>query len=176
MKKSRLIISAVLLVGVLAALKTTLGEANKKNSVPAREPVSENPAPAAKTELLSSHMTIATFDGIKKHVCKGMTALCPDQCGDSGQLASFTINRYVKYEKPGEYGDPKQTGFQVMVENTLGKSELTPENRQLVESLKPGDKVLLCWNHNYVTENQSSFPERPVTVLKKLTPEEAARE
>lgn len=190
MLKSRLILYTALLAGALVLLKMNLSRTDKAQTT---APGSDSPAaPAAesavsqetkgqlprKTSLLSSHMTIARFDGLKDHQCRGMTALCPDKCGDSGKMAVFTITKYMKYTKPGEYGDPEQKNFMVMYENTLGKSQLSPEEKELVSTLKPGDPVLLCWNHNYVTDEAtgSSYPERPLTVLKKLTPEEAARE
>ena len=53
-------------------------------------------------QLLSSHDTVARFTGIKDHRCMGRTALCPDRCGDSGNLASFTVVRYLDYRKPGD--------------------------------------------------------------------------
>ena len=34
-----------------------------------------------------------------------------DKCGHGGQVAVFTIVRYINYEKPGQYGDEKQAVF-----------------------------------------------------------------
>lgn len=190
MLKSRLILYTVLLAGALVLLKMNLSPTDKDKTpasgtnspaaptAEAATPAQEKEQSSRKTTLLSSHMTIARFDGLKDHQCRGLTTLCPDKCGDSGKLAAFTITKYLKYTKPGEYGDPEQKNFMIMYENTLGKSQLTPEEKELVTTLKPGDPVLLCWNHNYVTDEAtgSSYPERPITVLKKLTPEEAAKE
>ena len=185
MLKTRLILYFVLLAGAIILLKMNLSRKAQPGTEPI--PVTLTAAPdssdiptatqARKTTLLSSHMTIARFDGLKDHKCMGLTTLCPDRCGDSGKLAIFTIDKYVKYQKPGEYGDPEQKQYMIMYENTLGKSELTPEDKELISTLNPGDPVLLCWNHNYITDEESgsSYPERPLTVLKKLTPEEAEK-
>lgn len=189
MLKSRLILYSAILVGALILLKINLSQkaektpetntvalVGKTDSTTAAEstvPVNDG----KKIALLSSHMTLSTFDGLKDHTCRGLTALCPDKCGESGKLASFAITKYLKYSKPGEYGDPEQKNFQIMYENTLGESKLNPENKELIASMKPGDVVLLCWNHNYITdENGSSYPERTITVLKKLTEEEVKKE
>ena len=49
----------------------------------------------------------ATLKGIAYRRCLGRTALCPDNCGQSGDFATFDILTYVDYQKPGEYGDEK---------------------------------------------------------------------
>lgn len=120
-----------------------------------------------KRELLSSHNTVARFDGLSKHTCRGLTSLCPDRCGESGSLASFTIIRYRDYKKPGEYGDPKQTTFQFLVEDNMKHAKVPAELRDKVMALKPGDVVELDWIHEYVTNDGGSYPERPVVRLEK---------
>ena len=46
-------------------------------------------------ELLSAHKTIATFDGISHQKCFHRTALCPDQCGHGGTIATFSIKKVL---------------------------------------------------------------------------------
>jgi hypothetical protein len=118
--------------------------------------------PAVKTELLSSHDTKAIFKGISDHKCMGRTSLCPDRCGASGKLANFEITEYLAYEKPGEYGDPKQKTFQVLIEDNMGNAKVPAPIAKAILALKPGDLVHLQWNHNYVTKDGSSSPERPI--------------
>ena len=122
---------------------------------------------AEKRELLSSHNTVARFDGLSQHTCRGLTSLCPDRCGESGPLASFTIIRYRDYKKPGEYGDPKQTTFQFLVEDNMKRPKVPASLRDKVMALKPGDVVELDWIHEYVTNDGGSYPERPVVRLEK---------
>jgi hypothetical protein len=123
---------------------------------------------ANKTETLARHETVAEFRGTNYHRCMGMTSLCPDKCGQSGTLATFKIVNYVKYEKLGEYGDPKCEEFACLVEDSLKQSKVPADIRAAVNALKPGDVVLLAWNHDYVTRNGASAPERPLTRLEKL--------
>lgn len=134
------------------------------------------PAPAQQRELLSSHDTVARFAGLKDHVCRGLTSLCPDRCGESGKLATFDIIRYLDYRKPGEYGDPKQTQFLVLIEDNMHNPKVPAPILEAVHALKPGDLVHLQWNHDYVTQEGSKFPERPIRALSVLTKEQAAAE
>jgi hypothetical protein len=114
---------------------------------------------------LATHETIARFDGLKYKKCMGRTSECPDKCGKSGEIATFTILEYTKFNKTGKYG-AEQKQFHV---------QLTDFNRKPLEGIYPlpsnirkGDKVILNWNHDYVTKNHSSYPIYPVTKIEKL--------
>ena len=50
----------------------------------------------ASRELLSAHKTVATFDGLTEQKCFHRTALCPDQCGHGGTIATFSIQKVVE--------------------------------------------------------------------------------
>jgi len=128
-----------------------------------------------KRELLAEHATVAKYDGLKYQQCRGMTARCPDQCGGSGNFASFTILGYLAYNKPGKYGDPKQARYTFQVDDNMKNLKVSAEIRDAVKALKPGDHVLLSWRHDYVTKNGSSGPERPITKLEKTTDERARK-
>ena len=150
-------------------------------SMPANEPAAKDPspkpasvaAPEKHRELLSSHDAVAKFVGLKYHQCLGLTSLCPDRCGESGQLATFTIVKYLKYEKPGEYGDPKQEQFMVLIQDNMKNLKVPKAIRDAIFALKPGDLVHLRWNHDYVTQAGSKFPERPIKDVSPLTKEQA---
>lgn len=122
----------------------------------------------AKSETLSTHETVAEFLGTSYHRCLGMTSLCPDECGDSGTMASFRICKYMKYEKLGDYGDPRSEQFNFLIEDNMKNLKVNATTRDTVAALKKGDAVLLSWKHNYVTVNGSSGPERPIVKLKLL--------
>jgi hypothetical protein len=120
-----------------------------------------------KRELLSAHDTVARFTELKEHKCMGRTSLCPDRCGHSGRLATFEIVKYLNYEKPGEFGDPKQESFQILIEDNMKNLKVSAEIRDAILALMPGDSVHLKWNHYYVTRDGSSSPERTLTLLEK---------
>lgn len=126
-------------------------------------------------EMLSKHQTVAQFIGISYHECRGLTSLCPDKCGDSGDLASFRILKYVAYEKPGQYGDEQQKEYQFLVQDNMKKLKVSPELKAKIDALQPNRYVLLDWRHDYVTKEGSKFPERIVIQLKPITLEEAAQ-
>jgi hypothetical protein len=125
---------------------------------------------AAKVETLARHETVAEFRGTNYHHCLGLTTLCPDRCGESGTLATFRIVNYLNYEKLGEYGDPKCDAFAFLVENNMKHPKVPDDIRAAINTLKPGDFVLLSWKHDYVTSQGGSAPERPITKLEKIAP------
>ena len=122
----------------------------------------------ANRELLSMHETVAEFQGLEYRLCRGLTARCPEQCGHSGEFATFKIVKYTKYEKKGEYGDPKQETFRIQVTD-FHKKPIGNELAPTIATLKKGEKVLLAWRHDYVTtKGGSKYPERVVTELQKM--------
>ena len=123
---------------------------------------------AEKYDVLAVHKTKATFTGTREHRCMGLTALCPDRCGDSGTLAVFTIDEYTLWEKRGEYGDDRQTTFQFLTENNMKQAKIPAELLAKIKTLKPGDKVVLEWEHRYMNRDGSRWPERPVVKLEKI--------
>ena len=125
---------------------------------------------AEKVETLARHETVAEFQGTNYHRCMGLTSRCPDECGESGALATFKIVNYLAYEKIGEYGDPKCDEFTFLVEDNLKHPKVPADIHAAVNSLKKGDFVLLSWNHDYVTSDGGSAPVRPLTKLEKIAP------
>ena len=151
-------VCACLLVGVVlvAALQAAADDSGDKV------------APGEKRELLSLHDTVAVFDGLEYRLCKGLTALCPRECGHSGEFAQFSIKKYLDYQKPGQFGDPKQTTFLVQVSDFDRNPKGDPRTLAAVKGLKKGDHVRLTWRHDYVTKGGVSGPERPLVKLEKV--------
>ena len=157
-----------LLAAALAAATLLPGGAGAAEEKPS---ASATPG-AGKRVLLSRHETIAEFSGLENVVCHGRTAACPNDCGNSGTCAKFRVVRYLAYEKPGQYGDPKAETFVFMLHDNKGKPKVAVAVRDAVLALKPGDRVLLSWNHDYVTRTwpsggTSSAPDRPITKLER---------
>lgn len=135
--------------------------------------------PNEKRQLLSTHETVARLKGIAYQQCRGLTAACPDNCGQSGDYATFEIATYVSYKKLGQYGDPKAATYTFQVEDNHKNLKVPAEMAKAVRDLTSGDYVLLNWRHDYVTRTEgggsSSFPERPITKLAAITADEAKR-
>ena len=108
----------------------------------------------------------------------GRTSLCPDRCGESGNLATFRVLQYLEYRKPGEYGDPQADRFSFLVDDTLGRLHIPAAFADIVRALKPGDRVHLVWQHDYVTRTENGgtakFPERPLTLIEPAAPDKTA--
>lgn len=120
------------------------------------------PAEDANRKLLSSHQVIARLIGIENKKCMGRTTRCPNGCGHSGRVVSFKIQQYESFEKPGEFGDDKQDIFQILIEDNNGNRKVPDAVYRSLQTLKANQVVRLRWNHDYVTQNGSKFPERPL--------------
>jgi hypothetical protein len=128
-----------------------------------------------KRQRLANHETLAVFDGVEFRLCRGLTSLCPEKCGDSGEYATFTIKKYLKYEKVGQYGDPEQESFLIQVSDFDKRAKGDPKIVKTVQGLKKGDFVLLSWHHDYVTRDGASFPERPIVKLEGIAKAKAEK-
>ena len=118
-------------------------------------------------DVLSKHSVIAIFEGITKSPCMFRTSLCPDNCGHSKKMANFKIEKYLDYKKTGEYGDEKQDYFYADINVNATEDKQKKEFIDFIKNLKKGDKVKLNWEHIYVDNNGSMYPERPIRSISK---------
>jgi hypothetical protein len=120
-------------------------------------------------EVLTKNKTTAEFIGIQRMPCRFMTSLCPDRCHHAHDAAHFKILTYEQYEKPGKYGDEKKDILQVSLSEDPEGPQSDKQDSQIIAKIKalsPGQKVKLCWEHIYVTdETNSKYPERPIRSL-----------
>lgn len=131
---------------------------------------------ASKLKVLSEHRTLATFTGSEYRLCRGRTSLCPEKCGDSGEFAQFKIADYLSYRKLGEFGDPKQSEFLIQFSDFNRQPTGDPKLNKTIRGLKPGDTVVLSWDHRYGEVLPGNFaPTRPVLELRPITAQEAAK-
>ena len=117
-------------------------------------------------QLLASNDTLARYRGVQERACMHRTSLCPDACNHANAWALFDVDTYLAYDKPGQYGDPKEERF-AMQTRPADKVEHVAGARELLASLAPGDHVRLAWVHEYVTERGCSFPIRRVLRLER---------
>src|SRR6476620_8941834 len=104
-------VSSVLAL-LLAAVLAGAGEKPKE-----QEKDKPKPADGETRKVLAEHQTVARLQAVEARKCRGPTALCPDDCGHSGDFGTFDVLAYVAYQKPGEYGDEKATTFTFQVED-----------------------------------------------------------
>ena len=161
------------LAGVAIAIFNVLGPAISLAMPPASAAEDE---PERKLKTLAEHRTLARFEGAPYRLCRGLTAMCPERCGHSGEFATFAIVEYLHYHKPGKYGDPKQKTFRFQVSDFHRKPKGDPKLLEKVRKLKKDDLVLLEWHHLYGELLPGSFgPVRPVIELRKVSEDEAKR-
>mmetsp|Transcript_33923 Transcript_33923/g.41816 ORF Transcript_33923/g.41816 Transcript_33923/m.41816 type:complete len:122 (+) Transcript_33923:263-628(+) len=115
-------------------------------------------------ELLSSHETEATFKGFQQGK-EPLLKIYPPR--PAKQWATFKIDKYINYEKPGKYGDAKAENFRCVA------AEQSEEVAETISQLEVGQKVKLSWNHDYVTRTSeqgmtSKSPQRVVILLERM--------
>ena len=120
-------------------------------------------------ELLARHVTVARFNGLPFRTCRGLTGRCPRDCGGSGEFASFSIEKYLEYDKTGKYGSSKQTSHLIQISDFSREPMGDPVTLKVIAELKQGDYVMLSWDHERMTRKGSSSPNRPIQEIRKLT-------
>lgn len=123
-----------------------------------------------KRELLSSHQTIAVYQGKTDLRClDGRTALCPKRCNHTGEGASFAIVDYVAFNKSHPKGDPKLNIFQFVTKGLDGTLKVRPQYNQQVEYLNVGDSVYLNFDHYFISTKEGNvYPRRVLMKLEKM--------
>jgi hypothetical protein len=116
-------------------------------------------------EVLSTHRVIAEFLGIQHIPCRHLTSLCPDRCNHGQDCASFKVISYEKYEALGRWASEEQEVFYARVDQKVPAEAQDPAIIEIIKSLTPGQKVKLYWEHIYVTDQGSKWPERPIRSL-----------
>jgi hypothetical protein len=120
-------------------------------------------------EVLSVHHTLTEYVGSVHIPCRHLTSLCPDRCNHAFTSAEFKVLSYDYYEKPGKYGDERQTQFHARLDSNEESRTDYQDSKfsELIRNLVPGQKVKLCWEHIYVNDAStgSKWPERPIRSL-----------
>jgi hypothetical protein len=115
-------------------------------------------------EVLATHKALAEYTGVVHYPCRHMTSLCPNQCNHGQDAAQFKILEYLEYAKTGQYGDDKQDVYRVRIDQKNPQEQQDPAIVATINSLTPGQKVKLFWEHIYVTDGatNSKYPQRPI--------------
>jgi hypothetical protein len=119
----------------------------------------------SKVDLLAFNRVHAVFKGTEHKPCMMRTALCPDRCGHTRDVAVFEVTKYTDYQAWGKYADGKQQVFYLNLNPNDAEDPQHPAILNGVKGLTPGQKVILSWVHLYVTDRGCSTPQRRVLEL-----------
>ena len=118
-------------------------------------------------ESIFKYVTDATFVGVTTFPCR-LRHVHQDGCGTQKsytfQLVKVEVetnpdSRNARFCTPVSKGATEHISTDQLDEHLVG----------IANSLLPGDSVRLEWNHDYITHNRSSGPERPVMALYKIS-------
>ncbi|WP_435262072.1 hypothetical protein [Tenacibaculum sp. nBUS_03] len=90
----------------------------------------------------TNHTFKVIFNGIDYQLCKGRTALCPKECGNSGEIANFDVIEYVSLTGKGEAQKEELKNFSIQVSD-YSKNRFSEGHISKIENLNLKDEVIL---------------------------------
>lgn len=123
-------------------------------------------APEAKP-FTSTHVFTAVFQGSHFHTCMGLTSLCPDECGSSGEMADFYVKEYKHFIVNGKSGTKKIETYHVLITDYY-KTELDKPYVADIKRLEKGDLVRIHVEYVYDTTLDVVQPVENLISIKKI--------
>ncbi len=163
--KKFLIVAGLAISAMTAGLADDIVKVTPPDSKP---PEVKLPGNKGVAELLSDHLVEAELVEIVKRPCMHRTALCPDRCDHAKHLAIFKVTKYLRYDKPGQYGDEETHTIYVDVDPRHKPIQQPDDIIGKITALKKGDKVEIHWTHYYIKDDHGAYPERPIMSIKPL--------
>ena len=93
-----------------------------------------------KNDFSTYHRFKAIFKGIEYNKCLGRTALCPIDCGSSGDFATFKILKYEKLEGDGLTRKEQLKKYTIKISDYY-KNSFNDPNTKFIDKLERNDKV-----------------------------------
>lgn len=119
-----------------------------------------------KKPFTSTHVFIAKFKQIKFHTCLGLTALCPKDCGNSGNYAIFNVSSYKTHIINGEAGTEKLLTYNIQISDYY-KNEIKEDYVSFIKKLKPEDEVTIYIDYIYDTTKPTVKTEEKLISISK---------
>ncbi len=123
-------------------------------------------APEAKP-FTSTHVFTAVYEGTHFHTCLGLTSLCPDECGSSGEMAVFDVLDYDHFIVNGESGTEQLEKYQVLITDYY-KNDLDEHYVDDIKALEEGDKVKIHVEYVYDTTLDVVQPVENLISIEKV--------
>ena len=93
-----------------------------------------------KNDFSTYHRFKAVFKGIEYNKCLGRTALCPIDCGSSGDFATFKILKYEKLEGDGLTRKEQLKKYTIKISDYY-KNSFNDPNTKFIYKLERNDEV-----------------------------------
>jgi hypothetical protein len=93
-----------------------------------------------KNDFSTYHRFKAIFKGIEYNKCLGRTALCPIDCGSSGDFATFKILKYEKLEGDGLTRKEQLKKYTIKISDYY-KNSFNDPNTKFIYKLERNDEV-----------------------------------
>lgn len=122
-----------------------------------------------KKPFTSTHIFVAQFEGINYRICNGMTTLCPDKCGNSGEIATFRVIDYKYFMVNGEGGTQKLENYQVFISD-YHRNDLDMPFVSKIRNLNEGDFVTIHLEYVYDTTLQNIYTVENLISLENILP------
>ena len=109
----------------------------------------------------------AEYLGSEHRPCRFKTSLCPDRCNHAMVVHSFKLH-HLHAEVNADSSHAKWVTPQAAgATHHVSEGQMCADTKSKACSLAAGDRVVLHWNHDYVTINKASGPDYPVVKLEK---------
>ncbi len=150
----------------LASCGLKISQNQKQDEVSAQETVLTEEA--LTKPFTSSHVFTAEFEGVHFHTCMGLTSLCPEECGSSGNMATFKVLDYQAFVVNGQGGTEKLDSYHLLISDYY-KKELDEPYVPFINTLEPGDIVNIHLEYVYdTTQSTVRTVENLVSIKKKV--------
>jgi hypothetical protein len=95
-----------------------------------------------KNEFSTYHTFKAVFKGIEYNKCRGRTAMCPIDCGSSGNFATFKVLKYERLEGDGLSRREQLKKYTIKTSDYY-KNSFNEPNTKFIDKLERNDEVVI---------------------------------
>lgn len=160
MKNKRWFLNALILILVVTTSCKPLKEIKPETMV------ENNLIKYEKKPFTSTHVFTAVFKNIQFHTCKGLTALCPKDCGNSGYMANFSVLNYRTHIVNGQAGTEKLDTYTIQL-GDFYKKDFDKDYVRFIRKLKQGNEVTMHIDYIYdYTKSAVMTVEKIVSISK----------
>src|SRR3989338_1133296 len=107
----------------------------------------------------------AEFIKREHRACRFLTSLCPNHCNHAQTVLTFLIHALDVQVNPASTNAQFVTPVSAGDVHHISARTLPPELLEVASSLQAGDRVIIAWRHDYVTQGGCSAPQHNYSTL-----------